>query len=278
MTSLDLLTELIDTIQKLSIYSRDHRTYTVIQDTWNEEEDQELLNYFQEMNIIVKVLCATDILKQNPLNIDVLFADTAIVQQMIPPRIVPDTYPLCFKDLYHRKIQKVQFGECLREKKHFFIKPCSNDKSFYATKVIQDCDLKCLSDNDDMRPWDYVYCCELVQFVNEYRLFICNHTLFAMQESSHYILPSNTIQTKDPPRDLIAQILNMNPFSHCVIDVGMLDNGQWALVEVNPLFALSSYGLNVAKYFDYCISAWTMIKGCVREDRKGKKVASDSKV
>eukprot|EP01083_Nonionella_stella_P307820 1083354_1 len=255
MAAIELLSELIDTIQKVSVY-------TVIQDTWNEEEDQELLAYFKEMNILVKVLCVTDILKENPLNIHVLFADTKIVQQMIPAHLVPDTYPICFKDLYHRKIQKVQFRQCLWENTPFFIKPCSNDKSFYATKVIQDCDLKCLSYR--ISPCDDVYCCELVQFVNEFRLFVGDHKLFAMQESSHYILSSNVIQTKDPPRDFIAQILIVNPFSHCVIDVGMLENGQWAIVEVNPPFALSSYGLNIAKYFDYCTSAWAMIKRCLR--------------
>ena len=163
--------------------------------------------------------------------------------------------------MYHRKIKKIKFNDCLSLEKPFFIKPCGNTKDFDATRVTEEIDLKYLSSIIDKD--DQVYLCEMVKFVNEYRIFIAENKIFAIQESSHYILDSNIIKSIEPPQEFLDKVLNMNIFSHCAIDVGLLDNDKqekWSVVEINPPFALSSYGLDVTKYYDYSKSAWSMIK------------------
>ena len=48
-----------------------------------------------------------------------------------------------------------------------------------------------------------------------------------------------------------------HPF--CVVDVGLLDTGDWGVVEVNPPFALSSYDWDVGAYYAYCAAAWRSV-------------------
>ena len=76
-------------------------TFTVIQDTWNEEDDIELLNYVADKNLKTKYLSENEILNTNITNIDVLFCDTDIIQKKIKSELVPDCYPLQFKTLYN---------------------------------------------------------------------------------------------------------------------------------------------------------------------------------
>lgn len=259
MNAVELLTLLIDTIEK----SAGSCSYSVIQNTWADEEDEELLIYFKDQNIKYSVLTDSEIYKENPVNIDVLFADTSVIQKYVSSYYnVPDTYPQELDHLYHRKIGKIKFSQCLSMEKPFFIKPCGNTKEFDAMRVTMNIDLDYLSSIVDKD--DQVYCCDLVKFVNEYRLFIADNKIFAMKESSHYILDSDVIKSVEPPQEFLDEVLNANTFNYCAIDIGLIDDNndkqQWAVVEVNPPFALSDYGLEVEKYYEYCKSAWNAIK------------------
>lgn len=254
-TAVHLLTILIDAFDSKM---RECHRYTVIQDTWNEEEDQELLDYIEEKGLYVKTLSAENILKEDLMNFAVLFADTKIVQQVLPEYLAPNTYPICFKPYYRRSVKQMSFQDCLTVPKPFFVKPCGNDKEFDAMTVTADIDLEYLS-SIIRDAQELVYVCNIVEFVNEHRMFIAEGELFAIQESSEYILDKNIIERVEPPAKFIRTILRFNPYNYCVIDVGLLNNGQWALVEVNPPFALSSYGLSMEKYYQYCASAWTSL-------------------
>ena len=44
-----------------------------------------------------------------------------------------------------------------------------------------------------------------------------------------------------------------------MVDVGLLDTGDWGVVEVNPPFALSSYDWDVGAYYAYCAAAWRSV-------------------
>lgn len=57
--------------------------YTVIQNTWNEEDDKDLLNYVKVKNINTLFLSEDEILKMDNSKIDALFCDTSIVQKKI---------------------------------------------------------------------------------------------------------------------------------------------------------------------------------------------------
>lgn len=245
----------------------------IIQNTWNQEDDQELLEFFQSQGKKYQVMSGEEILKLNPKSLDVLFADTSIVQRLLGNLYqTVDTYPDCFKTLYKRQIQKRKFVELetIRSEilkvggkeevvlEPFFVKPYTNDKLFDAQVIKNYEDLYyfatyCGADDD------YFYQSSIFNFVNEYRMFIADSKLFAIVESSDYILNSDTIIRLEPPREFIQQIIDANVYPWVIIDIGMNSGGVWAVVEANPPFALSSYGLDIQRYFNYCQMAWIKI-------------------
>ena len=137
----------------------------IIQDTWNEEDDQELLDYLKKSTSAYKALNRESILALNPLAIEVLFASTGIVQTILPNAEVPNTYPDCFNSLYHRNIRKIKLCECVNLTFPFFVKPYDNDKSFMAIVVRDKNDLTYLMSQSA----EHVYVSNVVEFVNEYK-------------------------------------------------------------------------------------------------------------
>ena len=104
--------------------------YTIIQNTWMGDDDVDLLNYVKFNNIPTKFLSVEEILELNISEIDVLFADTCVVQKLINPICVPECYPEVFDKLYHRKIQTICAKDAFNIKTKCFIKPYDNNKSF----------------------------------------------------------------------------------------------------------------------------------------------------
>ena len=86
-------------------------TFTVIQDTWDEEDDVELLDFVSNNKITTKYLSDSEILNIRLSDINVLFCDTHIIQKMINPKYIPNCYPDIFNSLYNRNIQKIQFKD-----------------------------------------------------------------------------------------------------------------------------------------------------------------------
>lgn len=226
----------------------------VIQDTWNEPEDEELIEYCKKKYNTI-ILDEKSILKLNFKLYDCIFADTTIIQTQFKS---PPTYPDCFKSFYKRKIEKQSIDTFLNSTDKKFIKPVNNDKLFdsFICNPKNEYDIQYLNKN---KKSNEIYVCEIVNFVNEYRLFILNNKLYGIQESSLYILPYNVIQSKEPSIEFINDILKHNIYPNCIIDVGMLLNNEFCIVEVNPPFSLSSYDFPIEKYTDYCIKAFKLL-------------------
>ena len=240
-------------------------TFAVIQDTWNEDEDIDLLDYISNKKLNAKYLSENEILNTDNSFINVLFCDTDIIQKKIEPIFVPNCYPCEFNSLYNRNIKKIKFKELDAVQKPFFIKPFENDKSFDARKVYDNNynyliqDLKELNFLDD----DYFYVCDIVEFINEYRLFIGNSKIYGIAESTDILINSKKAVSINPPKEFLDKILELNTFNFCVIDVGIINlNGKhiWSIVEVNPPFALSSYDWDIDSYFNYCKDAFHYLK------------------
>ena len=234
----------------------------IVQDTWCTEDDEELHQYLEGNagSIETHILSDDEILSVNPNLYDCIFASTGVIQMLLAGKYaVPDTYSNCFHEHYYRNIRIMKFGET-GESYPFFIKPRENNKMFLAQVVCSNTELiklkEVLQDNDE------VYVADCVNFVNEFRLFVGNHELCYIRESSDYILEPSQIQRELPPKNFIDSVLEANQFSWCVIDIGLTVNGDqraWSVVEVNPPFALSSYGLPIADYVSYCTNAWLKI-------------------
>ena len=241
-------------------------TFTVIQDTWNEEDDIELINYVADKNLKTKYLSENEILNTNITNIDVLFCDTDIIQKKIKSELVPDCYPLQFQTLYNRNIQKIKLKNLNDIQKPYFVKPFENNKSFDARKIYNDENHKYLLEDLselNFKENDYLYICTIVEFVNEFRLFIGNNKIYGVVESTDILINSKKSVSIKPPEDFLYKILQLNTFNFCVIDIGIINfNGShvWSIVEVNPPFALSSYKWPIDNYYKYCKDAFNYLK------------------
>ena len=261
-------------IELIILYSEifmSHNTkYIVIQNTWNEDDDQDLIEYCKKYNN-VKTLSDDEILKMDVSLIEVLFADTSIIQKKVKSKFVPKCYPEIFNKLYKRKIKQLHMKDISKLNYPFFVKPYDNDKSYEAHIVKNNYDMDSLKQDlheHHVKYDDYVYHSELVNFVNEYRLFIGNRTLIGMVDSTDMLIdPSRAVNDK-PPQDFIDEVLNTNNLEFCVIDIGLgLTSGstdyQWMIVEINPSFALTSYDWDIKKYFDYCKQAWNYFQSTI---------------
>lgn len=231
----------------------------VIQNTWNSEDDQDLLHYINTFNHVCldeKEIEQID----KPDEYSVIFADTIIVQNVLKNagiHIDYFSYDKVFEKFYKRKISVSKYQDLKDIQKPYFVKPYYNDKSFDAV-VVKD-------DNDflvDLLPTDLVYVCEPVDFVNEFRLFVYGRTKCIMVESSSFIIDHEKIKNMTVPKEFISDVLKTNVYNYVIIDIGAIfRNGvyEWVIVEINPPYSLSSYDLPIEVYYNYCIDAWKSI-------------------
>lgn len=224
-----------------------------MQDTWcYDDDDYELHDYLIKNNIYYEILPREDILALPLENIRVIYADTDIINK-ITNYTPPDTYPSVFNEFYKRRIVKSTIKKCKLFTFPFFIKPISNNKLFTGKVVYNKKDLKEYDDNL------LVYVCDYVKYKNEYRIFIENYKAVYSVETSHYLLNTKDIESIEPPRSFVKKVVNSNIYPYVIIDIGMIDTGEWTVVEVNPPYSISSYGIDIEDYFRYCQNAWDFI-------------------
>jgi len=117
----------------------------IIQDTWNEHDDIDLLEYINQFN--VKTLSRNDILNLDIKDIykcEVLFCDTSIIQLLINKyiinslhinKLIPSCYPQSFALYYNRNIESIYLKDLSNIDNYpypYFVKPFENNKLFEA--------------------------------------------------------------------------------------------------------------------------------------------------
>lgn len=254
---------------------------TIIQDTWDEDDDQDLLSFLREKNFQFQVLNKNQILDLKEFeNINVIFADTDIMQELLSTKgranlIIPDNYPDFSNkefdsslnkgfNFYNRNIFKSSVNDLKNLSFPYFVKPFKNNKSFeaYIIENLKDYNFAMKNVIVD----EYVYVSELVKFYNEYRLFIGNKEIVEMIESSQFLInDQDYIKNLPPPPEFLQEIIKNNKIDFCVIDVGFCKNlktgkKDWCVVEVNPAFAINSYGMDIEKYYNFCVEAFKFFK------------------
>jgi hypothetical protein len=258
----------------------------VVQNTWDEDEDQELRDYLkglaadngsQKSNVNLSYLTKEEILQLSPSPDTVMFVDSSLVQTLLQRKAINviDTYPAVFGHLYKRRITKTTLSSAEKMDFPYFVKLQGSDKNFAARVVHTSADhnalLEAVGSNTP------VYLCDVVDFVAEFRLFLSPGRVWAVCEYSEYMIghrllnqaptPDDNAAMAEPlvikdvsrvPPDFIEQVLEaskpLNAF--CVVDVGLSGEGVWSVVECNPAFALSSYDLDIQTYVEYCTQAW----------------------
>jgi hypothetical protein len=102
--------------------------------------------------------------------------------------------------------------------------------------------------NDDL----LVYYSELVNFAVEYRLLIGNNKLYGQGFQK-----GNKLINLD--LNFINDLIKLSHQEFFCIDIGyIIDKKEWAVVEINPPFALDDYGIKLNDYMDYFFDFWNL--------------------
>lgn len=230
-------------------------TKFIVQSSWDEPEDEELHDYIKSIGVPLEVMDEDRLISMRPTPSAMVFADTSIIQHLVSSDVVSDTYPDRFASLYRRWISKGPLSKLARSQPlPFFVKPAGKHKAFDARVVRTADDLeKAATDADG----ELVYVCEAVEFICEHRLFIGSGRLWGSAEYSDHVLHDGSIVSTVVPSELVDEVLRLNGLGFLVVDVGLKKDGDWCVVEANPPFALSSYGLDIGIYVEYCCAAWS---------------------
>ena len=241
----------------------------VVQSSWDEEEDQELLDFIQSSGVELVIATADELVQFVPDTTCMIFADSSIIQERIGSDAVVDTYPTELHPLLGRRVVRGRLCD-LQPKRPFFVKKIGSDKGFVA-RVVRTPDeaSQCVHEAGE----DEVYVSECKDFVSEHRLFLSPNKVWAVMDYSEWIVGhrlANTsttdidhmlrVEDVSVPQGVIDMVSLMSSgLGFIVVDVGLTSEGQWCIVEANPPFALSSYGLDIAIYVEYCCAAWKAI-------------------
>lgn len=171
--------------------------HCIVQDTWDDEDDQELREYLEHLDgVNVRYMSEEDILQQVP-NVDtMIFADSSVVQDLLLKHstnktFIVESYPENMNHLYKRKILKTTMkksndDDCIPALP-YFCKLQGSNKDVVASVVRTRDDHSMLSEtlkNDD----EPVYICDVVDFQCEFRLFCSPENVVAIREYTKYIM------------------------------------------------------------------------------------------
>ena len=170
-----------------------------------------------------------------------------------------DDYPECLHKYLHRKIWESSIREIKIElfDKNFinpvFIKPKDRIKKFTGFVIKSIDDLAKLNLGGDNTK---IICSDPVVFVSEYRCPVINGEI---KDFCFYSGDSNTSIDKAVVQEMVKDFVN-SPKAYC-IDVGVLNTGETALIEVNDAFSVGIYSMSKELYANLLMTRWNELKG-----------------
>ncbi|WP_377268442.1 ATP-grasp domain-containing protein [Peterkaempfera sp. SMS 1(5)a] len=172
-----------------------------------------------------------------------------------PPADWPARLP---EELTCRRIEAVTLAEARRLRRPAFVKP-PGDKHFPARIYPDGSRLPGPDAMDDDLP---VLVSDIVCFVHEYRLFVLDG---AVHTASRFATgPAlDMAPLDDDPREADVHAFAREVLSAAdgtlpssvVVDVGLLDDGRWAVVEANPAWASGGYACDPDRVLDAVVRA-----------------------
>lgn len=156
------------------------------------------------------------------------------------------SYPKELKNYLGRNIIETTYGE-LGDDYPYFVKPAEDIKLFTGDTVLNDRHKRDLGSYGSCKDSTKVFKSEIVNFQSEYRVFA---SLGEIRGIRHY--RGNPLILFDP--SIITDMVNS--YKDCpsayTLDIGVTDKGETLLVEVNDMWAISSYGLEPKVYALLC--------------------------
>jgi hypothetical protein len=161
-------------------------------------------------------------------------------QKQLGYNVVPDYYPSWLDNYISRDIWYADKWDFL--KKRIFIKPADKYKRFTGFVTTGTYSKK--------RKPPFM-CSSLVNFEDEFRYYISNGEVVS---ADWYWGKEKTILA---PEISFSHII---PNGFCgAVDIGILDNGEYELIEVQHPFACGWYGDDIKVYIQWCIDGWQYI-------------------
>lgn len=157
-------------------------------------------------------------------------------------------YPEELKPYLLRSVKKLKFGE-IDDLYPFFVKPADDVKGFTGALIDSVSSEKLLTDYNNVNDDTMVWVSEPIEFVSEYRCFVHEGKL---QGIKHYLGDFKIFPDTSKIEEMIKVYISANVAY--TLDVGITDKGETALVEVNDMWAIGSYGMDAKTYVRMCIN------------------------
>ena len=232
-------------------------TKYLIEEEW---EADDIVQFCANHQIPYQVLTQKEIMMMdtNDFFAGPFFCSTHIIQAKLKEKnlnhLIPDTYPSLFNQFYKRSITKCVYENLYMYEYPYFIKSAGNDKLIDGTVVNNAEDLANLWIDNQVLPYSNLelYISDVVKFNVEYRLFIGNNQVYAIG----YQKGDRSIKLNSG-RDFVDELLKVCKKDFYCIDVGYIGSmNEWAIVEVNPPFALDDYDILIDDYIQYNVDFW----------------------
>ena len=140
-----------------------------------------------------------------------------------------------------------------------FIKPVTGHKEFTGHVLAVFRDLIRTASWAGEEPDTPIWICDVVEFVSEWRYFVHHREVVGV---GHY--HGDPLRAPDPAVVRAAVAAYEGPVAH-VIDLGVLADGQTALVEVNDGFSFGCYGLHPHAHAAMLASRWHELVGLAED-------------
>jgi hypothetical protein len=176
--------------------------------------------------------------------------------EVLPPEYdggpVKDIESFYGRNMWPTTMKEVRYR--LEEGRHIFIKPLKVQKAF--TGFVTSGEVKDLIKTAGFEDDFEILASDVVEFITEYRLFIHNGLIIGCKNYRGDF-------TKLPDFQVAQDVLNAfkNQPVAFSLDLGVTDQGQTLVVEINDFYALGAYGLPSIPYTQAVISRWEQMVG-----------------
>lgn len=169
----------------------------------------------------------------------------------LPPE---QSYPPVLRHLLKRRIWPSTVGRAREQleisPQPFFIKPSVRAKRFTGFVMFDCMDIRL----GGVPKSEKVWCSEVVSWVSEWRLYVAGGRVL---HAGHY----DGKPEVEPAPEVVEEALSlMSSQDGCpsayALDIGVLDNGQTALIEVNDAYGIGAYGIDADLYYSFLSTRW----------------------
>jgi ATP-grasp domain, R2K clade family 2 len=177
----------------------------------------------------------------------------AALRQLSVEMPAVDDYPASLSDHMHRTVWPSTIGQlrgALERGSPLFAKPRLKRKRFVAQVFAEGDELPLVSLPSGLAVW----CGEPVVWRSEFRVFVVNGVELDRRNYDGDPLV-------EPDGLVVGQCIALMGLQMAgyALDIGVLDSGQTAVVEVNEGFSLGGYGVSPTVMADVLIARWTQL-------------------